>query len=121
MSAQPSPFMEPARIQVLDDMYNEDAAIKSLMAVLVRDIHTTEREKERKKERKRRTDRQTGRRRERDKEAERGRRCFSFVRWWKRVAWAVVALSGQSKPELSLTFCVQRVSTTNVVSTALSG
>lgn len=36
MSAQPSPIMQPPRLQVLDSMYYEDAAIKKLMAVLVR-------------------------------------------------------------------------------------
>lgn len=36
MSAQPSPIMEPPRLKVLDPLYNEDSAIKSLMAVLVR-------------------------------------------------------------------------------------
>lgn len=35
MSAQPSPIPKPLRLQTMDDLYNEDAAINTLMAVLV--------------------------------------------------------------------------------------
>lgn len=46
MSAQPSPIMQPQKLQVLDRLYNEDAAINNLMAILVRE---REGERERKK------------------------------------------------------------------------